>query len=155
MIQRIQTLYLGGAALASAATWLFPVRTWRMGDAAVAMTTSRLVNGEGLPLADAALPVPYSVLHTVVAAVMAAAIFLHGNRLRQARVVRGGWLMALLAAGLQYISCNSADAYLGRDAAGAYGASAVLPLAAVLLGILAERAIRKDEQLVRAADRLR
>ncbi|MFN3876327.1 MAG: DUF4293 family protein, partial [Flavobacteriales bacterium] len=37
----------------------------------------------------------------------------------------------------------------------AFGAAFFLPFGAVLLGILAERAIRKDEELVRSADRLR
>lgn len=154
MLQRIQSVFLGLAAVASALTWLFPVRVWRMGDSAVTMGTSRLVNGEGMPIADAALPIPYSVLHTVVAVVMVVAIFLYRDRLRQARVVRGGWLVALLAAGLQFISCNSADAYFG-GAEGRYGLSFGLPLVVVVLGILAERAIRRDEALVRSADRLR
>jgi hypothetical protein len=36
-----------------------------------------------------------------------------------------------------------------------FGVSAILPLVMVVLAFLAERGIRKDEALVRSADRLR
>ncbi|WKZ67675.1 MAG: DUF4293 domain-containing protein [Flavobacteriales bacterium] len=157
MLQRIQSVFLFIAALLSGLTWLFPVRRWALGEAAVVYRPSGVFMADGTPMADAALPIPYSILHTVVAAVLLVAVFLYGNRPRQARVVRGGWLVALLAGVLQFISSNSLDAYLGEGAkaTGTYGASFFLPIGVVVFAVLAERAIRKDEHLVRSADRLR
>lgn len=155
MIQRIQSAFLFMAALSSGATWLFPVRSWSQGDPEVRFLTTGLETADGAAVQDIGLPIPYAVLHSVVALVMLAAIFLYANRKRQARLVRGGWMVALLTGVLQFISCNSIDAYLGTGAQGQYGASFFLPAAVILFGNLAERAIRKDEELVRSADRLR
>lgn len=156
MLQRVQSIYLLLAALCSAATWFLPVRTWS-GDACVTFRTHGLFRCDGTLVADADLPVPFQLLHSVIAVVLVVAIFLFGNRPRQARVVRGLWLFAMAAAVLQFISCNSIDAWLkgGGDAAGVYGPSFYLPFATMLLAFLAERAIRKDDELVRSADRLR
>lgn len=157
MIQRIQTVFLLLASLCGAATWFFPVRVWHLGESELHFRTAGLETEAGLAIQDISLPIPYAVLHTVVALVMGGAVFLYGNRNRQARLVRGGWLVALLTGVLQFISCNSIDAYLaeGTTLSGSYGPTFFLPVAVIVFGILAERAIRKDEALVRSADRLR
>lgn len=156
MIQRIQSLHLLLAALCSAATWFLPVRTWT-GDACLVFRTHGLLTCDGALVADAGLPIPFQLLHSVIAALLVAAIFLFRNRPRQARVVRGLWLFAMAATVLQFISCNSIDAWLreGQGTSGAYGPAFFLPIGTMLFAILAERAIRKDEELVRSADRLR
>lgn len=157
MLQRIQSLYLLGAGVCAGLTWLFPVRSWAVGDSKVRFMTYGLFTGDGVEVVDIGLPLPYQVVHSLLAAAFIVVAFLYGNRPRQARVVRGTWLMALLIGVLQFISSNSIDAYYaeGMKAQANYGASFFLPLGTVVLAILAERAIRKDEELVRSADRLR
>jgi ABC-type transport system involved in cytochrome c biogenesis permease subunit len=157
MLQRLQSVYLLLAGLCAGATWLFPVRSWSKGDGHVDFLTRGLFNGDGAELVDIALPAPYHILHSVLAGALLVAVFLYANRSRQARVVRGIWIVVLLVAVLQYISCNSIDAYLveGARSEGSFGISFFLPFAVVLFAILAERAIKKDEALVRSADRLR
>jgi hypothetical protein len=155
MIQRIQSAFLFLAALSSGAAWFFPVRSWPLGESEARFFASGMRTSDGTEIQDIGLPIPYAVLHTAVALVMLAAVFLFKNRMRQARLVRGGWMVALLTGVLQFISCNSIDAYLGTGAQGHYGVSFFLPVAVIAFGILAERAIRKDEELVRSADRLR
>ena len=56
-----------------------------------------------------------------------------------------------------FITSNSVRAWLeqGGRVGTTYGASAVLPLAMIVFAFLAERGIRRDEQLVRSMDRLR
>lgn len=112
-----------------------------------------LFGADGQEMVDASLPVPYHIVHSVIAAALLITIFLYGNRPRQARVVRGIWLITMLMAGMQYISSNSIDAYL--KAGGSFGIAFFLPIGTVLFAILAERAIKKDEALVKSADRLR
>ncbi len=155
MIQRIQSAFLFLAALSSGATWFFPVRSWSLGESEARFFGSGMRTSDGTEILDIGLPIPYAVLHSAVALVLLAAVFLFRNRMRQARLVRGGWMVALLTGVLQFISCNSIDAYLGVGAQGRYGVSFFLPVAVIVFGMLAERAIRKDEELVRSADRLR
>lgn len=153
MLQRIQSVHLLLASLCAGATWFFPVRSWTNGDGRVEFLTRGLFNAEGVELLDIALPAPYHILHSVLACALLVAAFLYANRLRQARVVRGIWIVVLLVGVLQFISCNSIDAYLRTS--GSYGASLFLPIGTVLFAFLAERAIKKDEALVKSADRLR
>ncbi len=157
MLQRIQSLFLLLAAACAGVTWFFPVREWHHGKPEVIFRTYGLYDHELREVADATLPVPYHILLSLIAAVLVVCIFLHGNRPRQARVVRGTWLMLLLVGALQFISCNSMDAYLAKSGgwSGYYGASLFLPFVAIAFAFLAERAIKKDEELVRSADRLR
>ncbi|MBK8498927.1 MAG: DUF4293 domain-containing protein [Flavobacteriales bacterium] len=157
MLQRVQTLFLLGAGACAGLTWFFPVRSWALGDSEVRFMTFGLFTGEGVEVVDIGLPLPYHLVHTLLAVAFIVSMFLHRNRPRQARVVRGIWLMALLIGVMQFISCNSIDAYYaeGVKAQASYGASFFLPMGSLLLAILAERAIRKDEELVRSADRLR
>lgn len=157
MLQRVQSIFLFAAAACAGATWLFPVRSWSMGSSEVVFRTYGLFNHEGVEVVDASLPVPFHLVHSVLAVALLVTIFLYGSRPRQARVVRGTWIIGLLAGVMQYISCNSIDAWLaeGAKSDAAFGVSFFLPLGTLVFAILAERAIRKDEALVRSADRLR
>ncbi len=157
MLQRVQSIFLLLSASFAAATWFFPVRSWAMEEGTTIFMTRGLFDHNGLELDNASLPAPYHVLQSVVAGALLVCIFLFSNRPRQARVVRGVWLVALLVGVFQFISCNSIDAYLreGLKSEGSYGISFFLPLGTIIFAILAERAIRKDENLVRSADRLR
>lgn len=157
MWQRKQSVFLGLAALLCLATWLFPVRTYQVGDEPILLMTHGIYMSSGTPITDAALPVPFHILFSVLAGVFIVAIFLYGNRTRQIRVVRSAWLIVVAIAVLQFVSGNSLRAYLVKTSQveTSYGISFFLPLLVIVLAFLAERAIRKDEELVRSADRLR
>ena len=157
MLQRVQSIFLLVAAACSGITWFFPVRTFALEGSTVRLLTYGIYYENGVEVDGIGLPLPYSILHTVVAAALIVSVFLHGKRPRQIRVVRGTWIMGMLVTVLQYMSCNSLDAYYADDtpAEGTFGVSFFLPMVAILFAILAERAIKKDEDLVKSADRLR
>ena len=157
MWQRKQTVFLALAALATLATWLFPVRTFQVGEQPVQFMTYGIYLSPGVKMADAALPVPFHILFSVMAAVLIVAIFLYKNRPRQIRVVRSAWLIILGLGVFQFVSGNSIRAYLeqGGRVESSYGISFFIPLLVMALAILAERGVRADEKLVRSMDRLR
>lgn len=158
MWQRKQTVFLVLAALSAVATWWFPVATYLRGQDLFRFSTTGLYKADGTEVVDVALKVPFSVLFTVIAVALVACIFFYANRPRQARFVRGTYLITLGAIAFLFITDNSISSFL-EDGVGrmssSYGVSFFLPLATLLFSILAERAIRADEALVRNADRLR
>ena len=157
MIQRKQSLFLLLAALLALSTWLFPIATYDMADGRYALRTMGLFDAQGVadPLRKPVLP--FHLLHGLLAAVLLVSILLYGNRPRQARVVRMSYLLALGLFAFQYISRNSALAYLAQrgPVESGYGLSFWVPLLVLALAFAAERAIQADEDLVRSADRLR
>jgi hypothetical protein len=157
MWQRKQTVFLVLAALACLATWLFPVRTFRMGAEPIQFMTHGVYLSSGVQMTDATLPMPFHILFSVMAGVMIIGIFLYGNRLRQIRVVRSAWLIVLGLGVFQFVSGNSVRAYLeqGGRVESSYGLSFFIPLLVIALAVMAERSIRADEKLVRSMDRLR
>lgn len=157
MWQRKQTVFLVLAALACLSTWLFPVRTFQTGAEPIRFMTHGIYLASGEEVVDAALPVPFHILFSVMAGVLIVAIFFYKNRPRQIRVVRSAWLIVLGLGVFQFVSSNSIRAYLeqGTRVESSYGISFFIPLLVVALAILAERGISADEKLVRSMDRLR
>jgi hypothetical protein len=71
--------------------------------------------------------------------------------------VRGTYLLMLGVIAYMFITDRSVHGYLeeGGAVTASYGLSFVLPIVALVLSFMAERAIKADEELVRSADRLR
>ncbi len=157
MLQRKQTLFLMLAAICGVLTFFFPVATFTRGAQIWSFHTTGLFMADGTPVVDAALKVPFFIVLGFLTMVLVVAIFLYKNRQRQITIVRTVSLLLIAVSVFLFISGNSVRAYLdqGGLVEEHFGASAVLPLAMVLLIFLAERGIRKDEALVRSADRLR
>lgn len=143
MIQRIQSIFLLLAAGAS-----FGVLGAPLASAKAAIAHSMFKDQLLTVQDDLVLLVAFAV-----AGVLAlASIFLFKNRKTQLQISAIAMVANLL--GLGYAAFllyqNKIDFANLAIAVGAY-----LPLIAVLFEILANRAIRKDEKLVRSADRLR
>ncbi|MBK7946142.1 MAG: DUF4293 family protein [Flavobacteriales bacterium] len=121
----------------------------------MALTSLQLT--DGTPVQDADYKLPVAVLAVVLAGLWLVAVFLYRNRPRQVRMVRYGYLLAATLFASMWITHSSVAAYIGREAQLDFALQPAffLPLLAVALAFLADRAIRKDEALVRSADRLR
>ncbi|MEZ4756702.1 MAG: DUF4293 domain-containing protein [Flavobacteriales bacterium] len=157
MLQRKQSLFLLLAALLLGATWLFPIATYQRAGAGFELRSTGLFTAEGVPVSDVELKVPFHLVLSVLALGMVAAIFLYGDRPRQMRIVRGTYLLMLAVIAFMFIVDRSVTSYLAQ-AGGVettYGLTFVLPIVALVLAFLAERAIKADEALVRSMDRLR
>jgi hypothetical protein len=157
MIQRKQSVFLALAALLAAATWLFPVSTTTNDRAQVVFMTYGLVASDGEALDEAAIKIPFHILLSVVAIALAVSIFLFRNRPRQIRVVRGTYIIVLAVIAFLFISDRSVQAYMAGSGTfdHTYGISFIAPVIVLILAVLAERAIKADEELVRSMDRLR
>lgn len=157
MLQRKQTVFLLLAAVLGGLTFLFPVDTFTRGDQQFIFRTYGIYTGAGIPMADATLKVPFAAVMGVIIALLVALAFMYRNRMRQLRLARMANLLLLAMVVFLFLHDNSIRAYLeqGGTVERSIGASAVLPVLMVVLVSLAERGIRKDEELVKSVDRLR
>lgn len=146
MIQRIQTVYLVLAAACGFGALALPLAT----------TSQEIQNSE--LFADAVFNVQDNIgllaLFALAGLLSVIAIFLYNNRPVQMKLTRFALVADIVGLVLTIILFwrdlgNVESAEVG-DGAGAY-----LPLGFILFAILALRGIKKDENLVRSADRLR
>ena len=180
MIQRIQSIYLLLAFLALAACFMFPTATFTaVGSDGIEVngelnlipkesqetqTLAQIASGQPVTMGQRGYVKTWPlVVFTLLAAVIAlVSIFLYGNRVRQMRIVAVGFLLGVVEVFLIFIW--AIDAYVAgatepplqcTDVDVTYGVGTWCPIAAVVLMFLAQRAIKKDEAKVKAADRLR
>ncbi len=146
MIQRIQTVYLVLAAACGFGALALPLAT-----------TGQQIQQSEL-FADGAFTVQDNtgllVLFALAGVLSVAAIFLYKNRPVQMKVTRFALVADVVGLVLTVILFWRDLGHVGSEEVGD-GVGAYLPLAFVLFAILALRGIRKDENLVRSADRLR
>lgn len=185
MIQRIQSFYLVLAVCAFALCFMFPVASFETTGESATQVVSQLYlvpradsgetevlhqieMGESLvtmPQRSASTATWPLVLVAAVAGVLTlVSIFLFKNRMRQVRVVACAFLLTVVYLFVLFI--GTVDHYAGQVARiGAmvqaepvkttYSVATWAAVAAVALLFLAQRAIKRDEAKVRAADRLR
>jgi hypothetical protein len=157
MWQRKQSVLLAMGALLAFASWLFPIASYTGDLGEYKLRTYGLFLPDGTESTMVSPMLPFEVLHSVLGFGMLVAILLYGNRPRQARVVRGLWMLQLPVIAFQYITMNSTLAYLARQGTidQSMGFTFFLPMVVLVLVFIAERMIRSDEALVRSAERLR
>lgn len=163
MIQRIQTVFLFLIAIAMICVLFLPI--WSKTDTngqeyvlnafSLAATTAATTSGTTAASVSKAT-VAIAVLSILAALVALYEIFQYKNRLTQMKL---GFLNTLLLAAVMG-SCFYYVNYVGEEmlkseTRGEYEAGFYLPLLALALNALANRFIRRDEQLVRSVDRLR
>jgi Domain of unknown function (DUF4293) len=147
MIQRIQTIYLLAAAALLGGAYFLPFAQANVAPEGLLVANTAFADGQ-LTLNDS----QGGLGSVIVAAIFCIiAIFRYSNRLRQLSSVWVGFLGALIGSGLM------AYEFFGGapPVKAALGVGGLLPIAAMICMLLAVRAIRKDEALVKSIDRLR
>lgn len=178
MIQRKQTLFLLIAICAMVLCFTFPiVRYSAMSSLQVPVTgelnliakdvafnPEQMMTLEPIELGQKGFfnAWPLLVVSLLVIAISAVSIFLYKKRTVQMKVVAFGFLLSVLHIVLVFAwavdACAKALPFSNMgcaDVASHYGLGAFTPVLAALMLFLAQRAIKKDEEMVRAADRLR
>ena len=155
MIQRIQSVWLFFASAALFALYLFPTMQWLNpeGKAEIAKISGIYENLNGALVQTTPFTL-LSIVGILVAVLPFVIIFLFSNRGLQIKLAYGA-IAAILGFSFwlaQSIRQMANDLQFSTDN---YGIGSVLPSAAILFLILAIRAIKKDEKLIRSADRLR
>ncbi len=136
MIQRIQTIYLLLAAATSGGL-IFLVSLW--------------VDGEGNEVVAMDENVYFGAF-VASAIISIVAIFLYKNRQLQTVINRLNLMLNLILLG---VFVYRALTMSGATAVAEKGIGMFIPILSIVLIVLANKAIRKDEQLVKSADRLR
>lgn len=146
MIQRIQSIYLLAVIILSSQTFLFPFLLFFNEKESISFNAIAISNGEHI--------LPLTIIFGVIILIAFATIFLYKNRLLQARLTVINMLLLLGSIGLiSYFGWQikeSLPTYVIK-----YNFPCLFPIIAVIFDYLALRAIRKDEALVRSANRLR
>lgn len=143
MIQRIQSLYIFLSLVCALLLYLFPIWQTTAGS-----TDGMQEIGAGTHLLLLPLPVIMAISHLL-------AIFSFKHRKRQKQLCTGNILLYIifLLGGLLMIQLeHHLFQYFNLLA---FRLGAVLPIAGILLNVLARNGIKKDEALLRSMDRLR
>ncbi|MCQ2300447.1 MAG: DUF4293 domain-containing protein [Bacteroidales bacterium] len=167
MIQRIQSFFLVLAAVCVALLFMFPIATY-VGQYATSSLNlipqpsveDELGNVTFIGQADYIHLWPLAVLAALIGVIALVSIFLYKNRIIQIRWVAFGFLLNVVYIFLVFFWATDSYlkhiGYLFGDAPHVtYSVGTWAPIASALLFFLAQRAIKKDEEKVRAADRLR
>ena len=178
MIQRKQTLFLFIAVCALALCFMYPIATFTaQGQVGQKVTgqlnliakdnpdmINQIANCEDTEISQSITGIktwPLLVLTLCVIAIALVSIFLYKKRVLQMRIVACGFLLCVINVFLIFIWavdkwCDSAtQAMACTDVNLHWGISTWAPIVAIVFLFLAQRAIKKDEEKVRAADRLR
>jgi len=144
MIQRIQSIYLlVAAAFAGGLIFVFDIWT---------ISNSKTMFALDLLKEESSLLNSIPVLFLGSALMSMLAVFLYKNRQTQFVVNRINILINLFLLGmLIYLSLNLP----GETSVSKKGIGMFLPILVILLLVIANRAIKKDEDLVKSVDRLR
>jgi hypothetical protein len=158
MIQRIQTIYLFLAASCSVALFFFPVASFLSDFTYQKLYITGLINmAPGSPAAMAtSLVLPLAVVGALMAVLALAGILTYKKRTLQLRLVMFGILFTvMMIAGIFFLYVPLIQKKLSVIPDYSGGIGIYFPLIALVLFILANRAIRRDEKLVKSLDRLR
>ncbi len=146
MIQRIQSIFLLLAAASGFAVLALPFASTNQEVQSSALFADKVYSiGDNIGLL---------VLFALAGALSAAAIFLYQNRPLQMKIGRLAMIANILGIVLGVILFWQDLTNIG-DSAVNDGVAGYLPLVFIVFIALALRAIKKDENLVRSADRLR
>ncbi|HAD14679.1 MAG TPA: DUF4293 domain-containing protein [Saprospirales bacterium] len=151
MIQRIQTIYLLLAAIALVCPLFLPLAT-ATGDQAALLATGDNFFADGT-FWSKEHPAGYSLFMLTIGII--GAIFLYKNRPKQMQVA-GILALGVFILIVLYASLGALNAQRLPDTASIQpGIGAYPPVLTIVFLLLAYRAIKKDENLVRSSDRLR
>jgi hypothetical protein len=156
MLQRIQTLFLLLVAILAIVLIFIPLGSFDVDALRLPLGILGLDVPEDTPLSFSRTWLGYvlPVLVLVIITLTLYSIFRYKRRRSQIQL---GKLNILLHMGLVVAAFLNIDQYLHEfpTMSFRYGAGIFLPLASMVLILLANRAIKKDDELVRSADRIR
>lgn len=159
MIQRIQTVYLLLVALLSGLTLAFDIALFRLGDEVVyRYSILKIVAEDGS--ADI-IPGNWALQLGLILLIISLSIFTISRYKHRKSQLKLGAINYLLLAILIINSYFSVENTLplilenGKDLSPLYYIGFYLPIAAVSFQFLANRGIKKDEELVKSVERLR
>jgi len=159
MIQRIQSVFLFMIVIAMVALFFVPI--WSKTNPAdgqeYALTAFSLGPVASTANADASTSTIFiAILAGLAGAIALYEIFQYKNRLTQMKLgLLNSLVMAALMGCVFYFSSYVGEDLIKTTTQGEYMAGFYLPAVGLLMNVLANRFIKRDEDLVRSMDRLR
>ncbi|MFP4469054.1 MAG: DUF4293 domain-containing protein [Bacteroidales bacterium] len=162
MLQRIQTVFMFLAIVMGVLTFFFPIATYFSETVYFQYFLYEIRNLSPDPFNEMGVVsggisdwfvLPLALLQVVILALIFITIFRYRKRLLQIRLnYLTIFLNVLLVGGIFYASTMLEQESQTRPD---YGLGGIFPLITIILIFLANNYIRKDERLIRSADRLR
>ena len=155
MLQRIQSVWLLLATICIFALFLFPyLQSVNTGSGFKSVKATGIYESVGGQVVQTEGFLGITIATVVLGLIPFAAIFLYKNRKRQLMIC---YLAILLILGYTFWLVQTAKSYIGSVTLQweNYGIGILLPSLAVLFTILAIRGIKRDEKLIKSAERLR
>ncbi len=155
MLQRIQSIYLLLAGLVIFALFLFPLvhNVYVSGVPSAIKVTGIYQDANGVQAQTQSF-ILLSAATAIVAIIPLVLIFLYKNRKQQINSCYGLMLVFIAYSywTSQVVKKSIGDAYLNMSN---YGIGIILLSISIIFVLLAQKAIQRDEKLVKSADRLR
>ena len=158
LLFRPQSIYFLLAALCAGSMFLFPFATFELSsNVHYELNAMGFFNHENVAVVDGDPIVPFHIIVPLLTAILLISMFMFNKRKRQMAVARSSYFISMLIIAGAYLSINAFKAHLGlaKDVMIGYDVSFYLPFAVLAFTFLANRSIKKDEDLVRSLDRLR
>ncbi len=159
MIQRVQSLFLAGVAICLGATFFYPI--WQKID--INQEAGVILGALGVEVltpeqASEIVTFPAAIIGILLAAgiiVSVFEIFQYRSRLNQIKLGALNSLILAAVLGLCVFLSFRLEQNFSSGSQGSYEMGMYLPAVALIFNLLANRFIRRDEQLVRSVDRIR
>lgn len=157
MWQRMQTIFLLLVILAKLAMLFLPlwVKTAENNIYEINAFRARIISGEGLVTLEYFPVFLISILAILAIGIAAFEITQYKNRLSQMKLGALNSLVMSLAFGLAVFLIFSTERSWFPEYQGNYRIGAFMPAIALIFNMIANRFIRRDENMVRSADRIR
>ena len=154
MIQRVQSLFLFVGAVLLSLDLFIPTWKWTSGTDGITLDAFNITFQLGKIVTTKAFP--YIGLGLILTILLSLYIILQfKNRSLQMKLCLLNALLIFGVTGLIYWGSKEAASLTLIPAPGDYTIAFFFPSLAVMLNLFAMRAIKKDEELVRSADRMR
>ncbi len=156
MIQRIQSVYLFVASLALGLMFVFPISRFYGDLHTLELSLLELKNlvPTSADIVNPYFTYPLAISVIIISAVAFISIFFYKKRRRQILFIQIDiFLNILLIFGVFFVYTRLIQNQVSVDEV--YDIASYLPLISLVALILAYRGVKKDEMLVRSADRLR
>jgi uncharacterized membrane-anchored protein YitT (DUF2179 family) len=146
MIQRIQSVYLLLVIIISALLFLIPL--FRLENAESVLTAQAISTSFSITTNSFLV-----ILNCTTGGIAFISVFLYKNRTAQVKACNVNMIIICVVIGLLFYTADTLTNGMNQKIH--YQAGTYLPLLQLLFTFLAIRSIKKDEELVRSADRLR
>jgi len=155
MLQRIQSIYFLFASLALFALFLFPLvhNVYVDGKPLTIMVTGVYQDANGQQV-HTEFFMALTIVAVLIAIIPLAVIFLYKNRKQQIAL---GWSTILVIIGFSFWMAKTVEGVMGSIQIDTHnwGIGLLLSSISIVFIILAVNAVKRDEKLVKSADRLR